>query len=274
MTTTTQFDAKRFIKFLKELGININTHTKARGNQGIYLRGRIDISKNLDDERKLQVLAHEFAHYIHSKIEPDLNRSKGSLAKLFCTQDTAIIEKELKKLTLAIDQNAGLRGLKVQKLELIHKIETQEELIRHAYPNFKRSERFAEFERYIKKSNARFLLKHDNIKLITPFLGKEELLTLDNVEKDFPDMPKEFCAYLRLNSLRRKRTKVSARIRKYKKYYESPGELFARLIESFFINPQTSKILAPNARSKFFELLNSGYYFELKELFDIAELYK
>ena len=72
-------DKKELIKYFKSLGITVHTGTKARGHQGFFLKNRIDISKNVPENRVVQTLMHEFAHYIHSKLEPDMNKTGGTL---------------------------------------------------------------------------------------------------------------------------------------------------------------------------------------------------
>ena len=91
-------DKKEFIKYLKSLGLIVNTCTKARGNKGFFCKNRIDISKNVPDERIFDILAHEFAHYIHSKIEPQTFGKKGTLEKLFKIENVSEIEKELMRV--------------------------------------------------------------------------------------------------------------------------------------------------------------------------------
>ena len=109
---------------------------------------------------------------------------------------------------------------------------------------------------YIKKSNARYLLKYDRVKLIQGgfFRKTIKLYTIDNLEKDFTDMPKAFAAYIRLKSFQKKQSRISARINKYKKYYERPTELFARLVEGLYVT------------KRFYDLLKCGYYHELVNL--------
>ena len=104
-------DKKEFIKYLKSLGISVKTNTKARGNKAFYSRNRIDISKNVEDERFFDTLAHEFAHYIHSKIEPKTFNKGGSLQKLFDRDKVSDIEKELIEVTHFIDPNSKLEKL-------------------------------------------------------------------------------------------------------------------------------------------------------------------
>ena len=55
MQTCLPFSKKTFINFLQKNGIIINTHTKARGHQGIFFKNRIDVSKKLDEKRSIEV---------------------------------------------------------------------------------------------------------------------------------------------------------------------------------------------------------------------------
>ena len=86
-----------------------------------------------------------------------------------------------------------------------------------------RSKKFKEFDRYIKKSEAKYLLKYDRVKLISGvFFKQSKTYSIDNIEQDFTDMPKEFAAYIRLKSYQRKQARVSSKINKLKKYYSKP----------------------------------------------------
>ena len=53
-------EANELIKYLKSLGIDVHTSTKARGHQGFFLKNRIDISKNIPRHRIVPTLIHEF----------------------------------------------------------------------------------------------------------------------------------------------------------------------------------------------------------------------
>lgn len=273
MQTCLSFSKKTFIDFLREIGITINTHTKARGHQGVFFKNRIDVSKKLEEKRSIEVMAHEFAHYIHSKIEPEMARTGGSLEKLFCIDEVGEIATELYELTLRVDENSSLAKLKSERTKIKGFQDIEEQIIKLHYPHFTRSREFVEFNRYIKKSKARFFLKYDKITFITLFLKKREIYSIDNIEQDFPDIPKPFVAYLKFCSLKRKRAKISRRINKFTKYYKQPTELFARFIESFFISPNLAKTISPITFERFCQLLKDGYYQELKELFIIANLY-
>ena len=142
--------------------------------------------------------------------------------------------------------------------------------IKRDYPNFLRSKKFPEFEKYIKGSEAKYLVKYDAIRIMQGFFFKKErILTVKNIETDFPDMPKAFQLYIRLCSMQRKQAKITRRIGKLNKYYEKPTELFARYVQGYFSTPETISTVAPTTTKRFNELLSSGYYKELKDLFEI-----
>ena len=66
---------KNLVDFLKSLDIEVKTNTKARGNNGLYQRNRIDVSRGLDEQKSIEVLIHEFAHHIHYQIDKDFNKN-------------------------------------------------------------------------------------------------------------------------------------------------------------------------------------------------------
>ncbi len=263
-----QGNEKELIRYFKSLGLEIHTTTKARGHQGFYMKKRIDISKNIPQERIIPTLLHEFAHYIHAQIEPYMERTGGTLGILFDEKEISpIYEKELLRVTNFVDAHSKCEKLKAHKNIIKSKIIEQEKIIKNKYPKFLRSKKFKEFDKYIKKSKAKYLLKYDRVKLVTGvFFKKVETFTIDTLEQDFCDMPKEFAAYIRLKSLQKRQARVSSRINKLQKYYKKPTELFARLIEGLYLAPQTVQNLAPQTCSRFYELLESGYYRELSNL--------
>lgn len=258
----------QLIKYFKSLGLQVHTGTKARGHQGFYTNNRIDISKNIKAERVIPTLLHEFAHYIHSKIEPEMMKTGGTLEVLF--QDSnPIIEKELIRVTNFVDTNSLCEKLILHKKTIQDKVKYYDEQIKKHYPNFQRSKKFKEFDKYIKNSKAKYLLKYDRVKLVTGFWkNKIEIFSVNNIEKDFTDMPQAFADYIRLHSYQKKQSRISARINKYKKYYERPTELFARFIEGLYIDKNTTQKLAPYTTEIFYELLNKGYYKELQNVID------
>ena len=88
-------EAEELIKYFRSIGLEVYTTTKARGHQGFYMKRRIDISKNIPQDRVIPTLLHEFAHYVHSRIEPFIERNSGTLEVLFNTDNIEIIESEL-----------------------------------------------------------------------------------------------------------------------------------------------------------------------------------
>lgn len=253
---------QELIKYFKSLGLTVHTTTKARGHQGFFLKNRIDISKNIPENRIVPTLLHEFAHFIHSKIEPDMPITGGTLQTLFGSEK---YKEELIKVTNFVDENSLCVRLYEHKDRVKQKIKEQEEIVKKYYPKFQRSKKFKEFDRYIKSSNARYLLKYDRVKLVDGGFWRRttKLYTIDNLEKDFTDMPTAFVAYIRLKSYQKKQSRISTRINKYKKYYEKPTELFARFVEGVYLDREWVEAIAPNASREFFDRLNDGFYMEL-----------
>lgn len=261
---------RNLVEFLRSLNIEVKTNTKARGNNGLYQKNRIDIARGLKEEQAIEVLVHEFAHHIHYKIDKDFNKKGGSIKNLFNTNDVTEIISELINVTNLIDKNSRLNIFLNAKEEVSNQIKGMQSVIRRDYPNFLRSKKFPEFEKYIKGSDAKYLVKYDAIRIMQGFFFKKErVLTVKNLEVDFPDMPKAFQLYIRLCSMQRKQSKIARRINKLNKYYDKPTELFARFVQGYFLNPETISTVAPVTTKRFRELLESDYYKELKDLFDI-----
>lgn len=256
-------EVEEFIKYLKEIGLDVHTSTKARGHQGFYMKNRIDISKNIPQSRVMPTLVHEFAHYVHSLLESSIAKNGGSLEVVFDDDDVEIYEKELLKVTDFVDVHSRCEKLKNYKKNVKENILEQEKIIKNRYPKFMRSKKFKEFDKYIKHSKAKYLLKCDRVYLRSGFWNpKVKLLTIDNIEKDFCDMPVEFSAYIRLRSWQKKQTRVSSRINRLQKYYSKPTELFARFVEGLYLDSKNVQKIAPNTCYRFYKLLNNGYYGE------------
>lgn len=255
-------NVNNLIEYFKSIGLNVNTTTKARGHLGFYMKNRIDISKNIAPDYLERTLIHEFAHFVHSRLEDNIEKKGGTLAKIFDDDGASdIYRKELISVTNFVDKNSKFEKLLSRKFQLKQQISDCSLKIKRDYPKFQRSKRFVEFDKYIKKSNARYLLKYDRVKLISGFLFKKtSMLTIDNIERDFKDMPPAFCEYIRLKSYTKKQSRISTKINRLKKYYYRPTELFARFIEGLYVDSLAIKNLAPTCYARFFELLNSGYY--------------
>lgn len=259
---------KELVKYFRSLGIEVHTSTKARGHQGFYIKNRIDISKNIPDYRKAPTLIHEFAHYIHAQIEPNMEKTGGTLQAILGI-DTPKIREELLNVTHFVDKNSLCKKLEYHKTLIKEKIKQYENIIKEDYPNFQRSKQFKEFEKYIKKSDAKYLLKYDRVKLIRGFwLPKAKIYSIDTIERDFTDMPKAFVAYIRLKSYQKKQSRVSARINKSKKYYSKPTELFARFVEGVYLDKEYIQSIAPVTYEQFKKLLDDNFYKELKNVLD------
>lgn len=250
------------IKYFKSLGLDVHTTTKARGHLGFYLDGRIDISKNTPTEKIVPTLLHEFAHYIHSKIEKNIAKTGGSINVIFDTDED--LSEELIKVTHFIDEHSKCKKLLKHKQIVKNEIKILDEKIKQEYPSFRRTKPFKEFNRAIKGTKIKYLLKYDRVLIKSWFLfGKDEILSISTLEKDFPNLKSAFVNYLKLKSLQRKQKRISARISKIQKYYKRPTELFARFVEALYIDNEAVKLIAPNASKRFFELLETKYYKEL-----------
>ena len=259
-------DKKTFVKYLRTLGLEVHTSTKARGHQGFFCNNRIDISKNTPEHRVIPTMMHEFAHYIHYQIEPDMPKTGGTFKILF-QSDSPVIEKELFKVTNFVDENSLCVKLYEHKDRIREKINDYDKIIKKSYPNFQRSKKFREFDKYIKRSDARYLLKYDRVKVTGGFLGfVQKIYTINTIEECFPDMPEAFAAYIRLKSFTRKQARVTARINKLNKYYKRPTELFARFVEGLYLDREWVEALAPFTSQRFFDLLENGYYGNLKDV--------
>ena len=257
------------VEYMQKLGLDVNFNTQARGNQVFFLKKRIDISKKTPQNKILNVLLHEFAHFIHSEIEPNLYKTKGSLEIIFNTKDD--IFEELVSVTNFIDENSKFTLLKEHRSKVKSKILEQEKIIKNYYPKFQRSKKFSEFNRFIRFSKAKYLLKYDRVKYITPILRRIEYYSIDNLERDFNLSP-AFCAYIRLRSYQRKQARISAKINRLKKYYYSPTELFARFVEGYYENKTRLRELAPKSFAAFECGMQNGYYKSLPQVIAMASI--
>ena len=257
---------KELVKLLKIEGLDVYTNTKAQGNQGFFRGNRIDISKTIDAKRACQVIAHEYAHYIHYKIEPDMLKTFGSIEKLFLTPDIENIKNELIQVTDFVAKNSSMEKLYTLKNKITEQIKEMESIIKKEYPNFQHTKKFKEFEKFIKRHKAKFFLKYDRVKYITPFLRKTEFYNIKNIDSDFPDIPKAFRANLKMLSFKRARNRINNRISKMNRYYNRPNELFARSTEGLAMDYEYVKNLAPQTFERFSTLCNDGYFLNLNKI--------
>lgn len=257
---------KELVKLLKIEGLEVYTNTKAQGNQGFFRGNRIDISKTIDAKRACQVIAHEYAHYIHYQIEPDMLKTFGTLEKLFLTPDIENIKNELIQVTDFVAKNSSMEKLYSLKDKITQQIKEQEVIIKKEFPDFQHTKKFKEFEKFIRRHKAKFFLKYDRVKYITPFLRKTEFYNIKNIDSDFPDIPNAFRANLKMLSFKRARNRINNRISKMNRYYNRPNELFARFTEGLAIDYEYVKNLAPQTFERFSTLCNDGYFLNLNKI--------
>lgn len=228
-------DKKSFVRYLRTLGIEVHTTTKARGHQGFFCNNRIDISKNTPENRVIPTLMHEFAHYIHFQIEPDMPKTGGTFQALF-KSDNPILAVELFRVTNFVDESSLCIRLMEHKERIKEKISEYDKIIKKYYPKFRRSQNSKNLKN-ISNIQSKYLLKYDRVKVMGGFLQLfPKLYTINTIEQCFPDMPEAFAAYIRLKSLTKKQARVTARINKINKYYKRPTELFARFVEGLYLD--------------------------------------
>ncbi|OGH99231.1 MAG: hypothetical protein A2104_00390 [Candidatus Melainabacteria bacterium GWF2_32_7] len=267
-----KFTEQEFIKFLRAQGITVKTNTKARGNLGICFKNRIDVSKRVAKEKRLNVLAHEYAHKIHYDLERESFYKGGTLEKLFKTSETLIFQQELMKVTNFVDENSLFEKFLLRKAEIKKEIRDFEHLIKKEYPEFKRTGIFTPINSFFKKhkSPARYLLQYDNVRISQPILGKEDFYSIKSLDKDFSQMPESLRVYIKLKSREREYKRLYRLKNKAENYYKKPTELFARFIEGLFINKTKVQELAPMVYARFTELIEQKYYGNLKDLLILA----
>lgn len=272
------------INYVKSLNIDLSINSKSKRRLGCFIQktttyrtNKIKISANLTDKRFIEVLSHEFAHFVHNIMINKTRENEDNLNFVFNIDKenleiANLINRELIEVTYYVDKNSTFENLNKQKEDIKNKIKSLELSIKAKYPHFLKSKPFKEFNKYIKNSDARFLLKYDNIKLITPFLRREKFFSIKNLDVDFKEMPIEFRNYLRLRALSKKQTNISKRINSLKKYYYSPNELFARFIEGLIIDKNLIQTIANTSFERFYNLLESGYYPYLNEYLSLLNL--
>lgn len=260
---------KKLVSFIESQGLVVNMNTKARGHLGFFTNGRIDISKNTPEERVIPTLLHEYSHYIHSQLENNIAKTGGSLKILFDTENDKEILDELIEVTHFIDENSLHKNLSYHQELVKNKIKELDKEVKKEYPNFQRSKKFKELDKIVKKSNAKYFLRYDRVKLRGWLFQKPKVYAIENIERDFPELKPAVIAFIRLKSYQKKQARIAQRINKLNKYYERPTELFARFIEGLYEADEEIRELAPITTCRFFELLQQGYYKNLKEVFAI-----
>lgn len=255
-------------KYCEDCGLEVKTSTKARGHQGVFLHNyrelrRIDISKDLPQDKFLQVISHEFAHYFHHLLDNEFE----SLQEIFGIKEEVLVP-ELEAVTSFLAADSVMEKLESEVEKIKSEIVSLETVIKKTYPHFLRSKKFTEFERYVKNSPARFLVKYDNVKVVEAF--KIVLYSVVDVESQFPEMPEPFVAYIKLRALMRRQRRYSSRKRKVGNYYSKSSELFARFVECWVVNQEKLKELAPFTYTAFEERIEYRSFRVLKDFLDLV----
>lgn len=256
---------KAMVDFLLSLGLIVNTKTKARGHQGFFLKNRIDISSQIPYKRKIEVLIHEFTHYIHSQIDSTVGKSNGSLSLLFPNSNLEIIENELLKVTKLVDQNKAYKILEDKRNETINEIKKLAKLIKEEYPDFKRSYPHKKIEKEIKKTDAKYLLKYDRVQVKGLIWNKVKEYSISTIDNNFPQFSNSIKNYIVIKSKQRLLKRIAARINRLNNYYKRPTELFARFMEALFIDTQKVTEIAPYTYNIFCKQLSNNKYGKLAD---------
>lgn len=230
---------EKLIKYFESLNIEVCTNTNARGHRGYFSGNKIEISKAIKMRNFVPTLLHEFSHYIHTKIEKNLLQTGGNINAIFnlsaenCDNEIEkTLQEELFKVTNFVDDGSLCNILNSHKEKLINKIDKLEHKIKKEYPDFRKSK------------------------------------SLKN--QTHPDDSKVLLTYAKRETLQKEKRRICKCINKYQKYYTTPTELFARFIEGLYLDKEKVKDIAPKAYNRFFNLLEKGYYHELKNVFQIV----
>lgn len=246
--------------YLSSLGVSVNIGiNKARGHKGIFMHGfdvsRIDISKGLDcDEKILSVMLHEFAHYIHYFYD----KSLSSLDFIF-ESVTDELKEELLKITVHDVPKNFAEALYSKKIQLNEELRILTKEIKSYHPEFKLSEKFIPVENSLAKP-LYYLTRYDRVKYLNTIYETNNLndYNLEDNQK----------LYIQIKSKQRALKRINSRINRINRYYNHPSELFARFIDSYYMNPEYTKKIAPNACKM---ILNTQipFFSKLNNIFDV-----
>lgn len=252
-------------EYLNSLGVTVNIgKTKARGNRGIFMGGgkqafRIDIAKDAPQESILQVLIHEFAHYVHycydKKMESldFINKDISSSADLL---------EELLNVTVSKIPKSAVVELYGLKEKLRNEIKMLSEDIKVAYPDFKLSSPYRRLEKSL-KNPVKYLLKYDRVRVFY------KVYSIEHIKDDFPYLSPAQAAYIMIKSKQRALGRINSRISKMNRYYNRPAELFARFVELYFLDLEKSRKEAPLFSQVMDNILQNNRIPELTQLKNI-----
>lgn len=225
------------VKYIESCGVQVNIgKNKARGNKGYFKATnnsfRIDIAKGQSEVAIIKILAHEFAHFVHFTNDKTLK----SLDFIFSSD--ADITEELLAITVDSIPKNQVKKIYEEKETLKAAIKELAKPIKEVYKDFKPSCCCAELENKIKKTVFKHLLKYDKVKVLEGF--KINIYSIDDLQNNSI----EEC-YIKLKSKQRKLKRITSKISRLNKYYNTPTELFARSFELFMTDRIRLKQIAP-----------------------------
>jgi len=255
------------IEYAKSLGITINIgKNNAQGNRGFFKAKdsayRIDISKSVSEKDIDRVLLHELIHYMHFTYDKTLKTPYFIFNNNY--QD---YESDLLKLTVDDIPKDFAKSIYENKNKIKNEIENLSKKVKAFFPDIKLSDKNNKIEKVISKSEFKYLLKHDNVKLISGFSTK--IYSIDNLTEN--DISIEHLEYLRLSSLKRRLNSINNKISRLNKYYNAPSELLARSFEYYVFEPNTMKQKTPNLYLYYNHLLEHKNIKILNEIIEIIK---
>ena len=231
------------IKYVESCGIEVNVgRNKARGNKGFFKAVnncyRIDIAKELSEDAIVATLAHEFAHYVH------FNHDKSLRSLDFVFDDSESVLEELIAATVEMIPKHTVKPLFEQKNAVKKEIEELIKKIQSFAPDFSYTTDSRRYEKNINKTNLKYLLKYDRVKVLEGFSIK--YYSVDALSEE-----SEAELFLKLKSKKRMLNRINSRINRLNRYYNSPTELFARGFELYVTDKKRLSIVAPKVADLF-----------------------
>ena len=244
-------------EYLSSLGICVNIgKNKARGHKGIFMHrldfSRIDVSDDVEPEKVLSVMLHEFAHYIHYSYDKTLL----SLDFVF-DNFTDEIREELIKITVNEVPKDFAENLYRKKDDLAKELKMLLLKMKTLNPDFKSSEKNKKIENKIKYP-FKYLLKYDRINFMSQIYSVQEAEKYNLGEVNL--------LYLQIKSKQRAIKRINSKISRLNKYYNNPTELFARFLDAYYTNPEYTFFTAP-AACLYIKKSNIPYILKLNNIF-------
>lgn len=239
------------IKYIESCGVEVNMQkNKARGNKGIFMHKfnqfRIDISKLTDNNEILNILIHEFAHFVHYNYDNKMDNLNFAFGNI---NDS--IRDELINVTVNAVPKKFAEDLFNEKNKINKNIKDYYNTLKSADKTFKLSSTSKMIESTL-PTPVQYLLRYDNIKFIN------RIYTIKNLKNDFPNLTEIQTAYINLKSQQRKLKRINNKISRLNKYYNNSSELFARFVELYINDYQKLIKIAPNATNLFEKQLSNS----------------